>query len=392
MIVRFGFVAMSVTLQNASPSRTMTYASFSKLEDRAAAIRKLERLTAENLHNALRVLRHAYAHDIRLYRFSSKIIPLATHDALAGWDPYAADVVQEGFREVGRFVREKGIRASFHPDHFCVLNTPKPEVFAKSVDDLNYHVRMLEAMELGETAKCNLHVGGAYGDKDDAGERFVRQFEGLDARYRHRITLENDDKTFTAAETLAVAEGAGVPMVLDIHHHAVNDGGLTEDKLLADLWPRIVASWVREETRLAEAGQAGDAAGGEDAAGDDPSGRERAAGDGLAPKAGRTDDPSGRERAAIAGPARPGDVLPPKVHASSPKPGRDPKAHADHVEPAPLLRFLRGAAGSCPRLDVMIEAKRKDEALFRLMDDLRDAAKRGEGVRIVDDATLEITE
>ena len=49
MIVRFGFVAMSMLLENASPSRTMTFASFSKLDDREAALRKLERTAEENL-------------------------------------------------------------------------------------------------------------------------------------------------------------------------------------------------------------------------------------------------------------------------------------------------------------------------------------------------------
>lgn len=49
MLVRLGYVAMSVHLKNASPSQTMTYAQFQKLDDRAAAIRKLERIANSNL-------------------------------------------------------------------------------------------------------------------------------------------------------------------------------------------------------------------------------------------------------------------------------------------------------------------------------------------------------
>ena len=60
MIVRFGFVAMSMLLENASPSRTMTYANFSKLDDREAALRRLERSAEENLQNTLRLLRHCH--------------------------------------------------------------------------------------------------------------------------------------------------------------------------------------------------------------------------------------------------------------------------------------------------------------------------------------------
>ncbi len=352
MIVRFGFVAMSVLLTNASPSRTMTYATYAKLTDREAALRKLERITEENLLNALRVLRHAVAHDVRVYRFSSKIIPLSTHEALSDWDPYRSEEVRDAFAKLGKYVKEEGVRASFHPDHFCVLNTPRPEVLTASIRDMHYHVRMLEAMGLDERAKCNIHVGGAYGDKSVSGQRFVEQFGAIEDKLRRRVTLENDDKTFNAQETLEIAEQAEVPMVLDIHHHAVNDGGIEERTLIGELWPRIVRTWRQENDRLIATGQADEA----------------------------VPDAEG------------GWVLPPKIHASSPKSERDPRGHADHVNAGTVLRFLREAAGIVPRLDVMLEAKRKDEALLTLMHDMRIAEAAGQGVKVVDEATIEIAD
>lgn len=297
-------------------------------------MRKLERIALENLEHSLRLLKHCVAHDVQVYRFSSKLIPLATHGELNDWDPYPA--LEEAFAKVGAYVREKKLRVSFHPDHFCVLNTPRPEVLESSVRDLEYHVRMLEAMGLGErTAKCNIHVGGAYGDKEAAGERFVRQFAELNERYKGRITLENDDKTFTAEETLAIAELSGVPMVLDIHHHAVNDGGLSQNAVVRELWPRIARTWETGGGSLS------------------------------------------------GGPAA--ESLPPKIHASSPRSEKDMRSHADLLEPGHLLRFLQEIAGSVPRIDVMLEAKQKDAALFQLMDELRKRERDG-GFRVVDGA------
>ncbi|WP_270165287.1 UV DNA damage repair endonuclease UvsE [Paenibacillus sp. SYP-B4298] len=329
MIVRFGFVAMSMMLNNASVSRTMTYRNFSRLADRGAALRKLERIAEENLQHTLRLLRHCAAHDIRVYRFSSKLIPLATHGELADWNPFPA--LQEAFAAVGDYARRQEMRVSFHPDHFCVLNTPRPDVLESSVRDLEHHIRMLEAMGLGEQAKCNIHVGGAYGDKERAGQRFLEQFAPLSDRYKRRITLENDDKTFTAEETLRIAEQSGVPMVLDIHHHAVNDGGVSMEQAASTLWPRIVRTWAQH-----------------------------------------------------------GDGLPPKIHASSPRSTKDVRSHADLLEPGPLLQFLHDVAGSTPRLDVMLEAKHKDAALFALMDELRQHEHAG-GYRIVDGASIELS-
>ncbi|WP_053372725.1 UV DNA damage repair endonuclease UvsE [Paenibacillus sp. FJAT-27812] len=337
MIVRLGFVAMSLQVENASPSRTMTFANFSKLDDREAGIRKLERIAEENLRSTLRILKHCKASGIQMYRFSSKLIPLATHENLLEWNPFAA--LAPSFQEVGEYAQKNGIRVSFHPDHFCVFSTPRPEVLAKSELDLLHHTLMLEAMGLDEATKCNIHIGGAYGDKAVAGERFIRQFSALSPRFKHRITLENDDKTFNARETLEAAEQVEVPMVLDIHHHAVNHGDVSEDELYNGIWPRIERTWQKERERLGFTSAS---------------------------------------------------QLPCKIHASSPKSVSDPRGHADFVEAEPLVHFLRQAARSTEYLDCMLEAKSKDEALFKLMDDFKQMEQSGAGVKVLDGGRIEI--
>ncbi|WP_256761731.1 UV DNA damage repair endonuclease UvsE [Cohnella sp. WQ 127256] len=334
MIVRFGYVAMSVHLDNASPSKTMTMTSFSKLADREAGLRRLERIAEENLHNTLRLLKHNRYMGIQVYRMTSKIIPLVTHEELQDWDPYPA--LAKAFAEVGAFVREHNMRVSFHPDHFTVLSTPREEVFRNSVKDLRNHVRMLEAMGLDESALNNIHVGGSYGDKVKSGKRFIEQFRSIEQRITERITLENDDKTFTAAETLSIAEEVGVPMVLDIHHHEVNPG----NELLKDLWPRILQTWDRFPWNVKHANTS--------------------------------------------------HKLPPKLHVSSPKSVTDPRGHADLIEIEQLLRFLVDIASVTPAIDVMIEAKSKDEALMKLMDDFRAIEASGGPIRVIDGGSLEV--
>ncbi|GGH38580.1 UV DNA damage repair endonuclease UvsE [Paenibacillus segetis] len=332
MIVRFGYVAMSTVVGNASPSRTMTYKTFSGLADREAGLRRLETISTENLQNTLRLLRHNLAYGIQVYRFSSKLIPLATHQSLADWNPFEA--LREPFAAVGDFVKKHGMRVSFHPDHFTVLSTPRPEVLKSSIRDLEHHMAMFQAMGLHGRAKNNIHVGGAYGDKPAAGQRFIEVVRSLSESMKQQLTFENDDKTFNAPETLAICETLGIPMVLDIHHQWVNNVG--EDPV--ELWPRILKTW---RTRAAQA--------------DSPE-----------------DDP-----------------LPPKIHASSPKSASDPRGHADYVIAGPLLHFLRQIAPVTERVDVMLEAKLKDGALFALMSDL--AKYGGDGVEIIGEASVRIT-
>ncbi|MBS4021883.1 MAG: hypothetical protein KGZ79_09735 [Dethiobacter sp.] len=105
VLVRFGFVAMSVELVDASPSKTVTLKVYRRLRlaDPEAAQDLVRRTSRENLTNALRLLRHCKAHNVKLYRFSSKIIPLATHPELAEWD-YIKDLKPK-LAQIGGFIR-----------------------------------------------------------------------------------------------------------------------------------------------------------------------------------------------------------------------------------------------------------------------------------------------
>ncbi|HZG55190.1 UV DNA damage repair endonuclease UvsE [Paenibacillus sp.] len=360
MIVRFGYVAMSVHIKNASPSKTMTATHFQTIADREAAVRKLERIAAENLHNTLRLLRHNRGEGIPLYRLSSKLVPLLTHELLEGWDPL--DVLEPDFRAVGDYAKTNGMRLSFHPDHFTVLSSPRKEVLAQSAKDLDWHVAMLERMGLDERYKCNIHIGGTYGDKAKAFERFLRQFGELPARIRHRITLENDDKTFTAKETLEACKAVGVPMVLDLHHHAVNNEGEQAE----ELWADIRSTWEAERLRIEEASRSTTASA-------DAASSERAV--------------SGGGTAVAEAPAAVSEeLLAPKIHVSSPKSEKDPRGHADYVNADHFYAFVRAIAADTPRLDVMIEAKQKDDALFRLVKEIAEKP----GVRRLGGAMVEL--
>jgi UV DNA damage endonuclease len=320
MIVRFGFVAMSTKVYNASPSKTMTLKAFQAIPDKRLALRKVLRIAKENIANTKRILYHAVQHEILFYRFSSRLIPLSGHEVLEGKDFIRA--LKDDFAEIGQIVRQNKMRVGFHPDHFTVLNTPRKEVLQSSVKDLIRHVRMLHAMGLDRAYKCNIHVGGVYNNKEAAGQRFIDRFQRLDRRIREHICLENDDKTFTAKETLEIAQAVKAPMVLDLHHHRCNHHG----ESLEDIFPLIVTTWKDE-------------------------------------------------------------FFPPKIHVSSPKNEEDIRSHADYVDLDDIVPFLHLAKQYTDRLDVMIEAKQKDDALFQLMSNLTRLAD----VKQITDGMIEIT-
>jgi UV damage endonuclease UvdE len=241
MHFRLGYVAMTMDLVDCSPSGTVTYSAYSKLSDDTARMYRLRKITAKNLENTLRILRFNKAMNIKVFRLTSKLVPLATHPETAGWD-YTGDFKKE-FSEIGNFIKENEFRISAHPDHFTLINSSSEVVLKASIADLDYHVRAFEAMGLEDFSyKLVIHVGGLYKDKITSIERFKENFYKLPDRIRKRIILENDDKSYTAADVLAMCKDLNIPMVLDVHHHnCVNSG-----ESLEELLPDIFGTWINE--------------------------------------------------------------------------------------------------------------------------------------------------
>lgn len=222
------------------PFRTTTATSLLRmsLADRR---RKLSALCLGNAESLLAALRYCSAHSIGCFRIASSILPIKTHPE-AGYDidelPDSEQIVA-AFRRCGEFASEHRIRTVFHPDQFVVLNSPREEVVARSLQDLEYHAQIAEWV--GADA-INIHGGGAYGDKPVALDAFARNFERLSEAARSRLTIENDNKVFTPADLLPLCRRIGVPLVYDVHHHrCLADGMSIEDATNA-----AIETWNRE--------------------------------------------------------------------------------------------------------------------------------------------------
>ncbi|PLS01408.1 UV DNA damage repair endonuclease UvsE [Neobacillus cucumis] len=237
MIVKLGYVAMSVELQQASPSQTMTFSQFSKIKDREAAIRKLERIAQSNLENCLRLLKHNVGNDIQFFRFSSRLIPLANHEELQEWNYMKP--LRETLAKLADFLKEHPMRIDFHPDHFVVLNSLDKEILKNSLKTLWMHEALLKGMDINPEHRCVLHVGGGYEDKEKALEQFIYNWGYIKPDIQRIIMLENDDTTFTLKDTLYLCEKLGIPMVFDYHHHLANH---KEEDWVSD-WERVVSTW-----------------------------------------------------------------------------------------------------------------------------------------------------
>jgi UV DNA damage endonuclease len=259
------------------------------------------------------ILDRLEATDVRMYRMASALVPYGSHPELRAFHGQA-EACAERLAAIGARARTAGIRLSFHPGQYTVLNSGRPEVRAAAVRELELHAEVLDAMGLGPDAVVVLHVGGGAGGRDAALDRFAAGVAALSDRARPRLVVENDDRTFGLADVLELSHRTGLRVVWDVLHHHCHDPGRIPDgealRLALATWregtPKIHFSSprtaVREEVRR---------------------GGRRA------------------ERRIAVPPLR---------------------AHADLVDPIAFEQFLTGPAAGLD-FDVMLEAKAKDVAL-----------------------------
>ena len=240
MRIRLGYVAIALNLKSASTSKTTTVTALEKLE-KEQRIYKIKKLINENLSNLMRVLMYNKAYNIKVYRITSKLVPLATHPIIEDWN--YIEEFKDKFKEIGCFIKENDMRISAHPDHYTVINSNSHAVFKSSQQDLTYHNKIFEAMGLGKEYKTVTHVGGSYNDKTLSMERFIEGFNKLPKEIAGRIILENDDKTYNITNVLEICKKINIPMVLDVHHHNCNNDG----ENLVDYLQEIFETWKGEK-------------------------------------------------------------------------------------------------------------------------------------------------
>jgi len=128
-----------------------------------------------------------------------------------------------------------------------MIASPNPEVVHKTIYDLDQHARIMDMMDLprDHSSAINIHVGGSYGDKPSAMERFCENFKKLAPSTQARLVVENDDKPsqFGVIDLFnSIHRVVGCPITFDHFHHrfCTNDISASEAaNLAASTWGQI---------------------------------------------------------------------------------------------------------------------------------------------------------
>lgn len=294
MKVRLGYVALSKALDDVTTSSTITYTNYINKNYNTS---KLLEITKNNLDSLYEIIKYNVKNNFHFYRLTSKLVPLATHDKI-DFD-YITPLLDE-YKKIGKLINDNNIRVDTHPDQYAVLNSMDSKIVKNTVEILEYHYKIMDALGIKDKIII-LHVGSSACGKKASITRFINNFNKLPDHIKKCIAVENDDKVYNIKDVLELCHKINVPMVLDYHHFICNN----EKEDINDYLKEIIDTW---------------------------------------------------------------DGKLPKMHFSSPKSKlkKEFRSHSDYINKECFIKFINILKKQDKDIDIMLEAKAKDDAVSRL--------------------------
>ncbi|HNB21079.1 MAG TPA: UV DNA damage repair endonuclease UvsE [Candidatus Melainabacteria bacterium] len=193
--------------------RTITrtrYLSLSEVE----RLRNLSSIYADNIETLGRALQFCNDRQIRLYRMPSSIFPFAdTAEGLGVLQKFAARLAEHG-----ETAKKLAIRIVAHPDQFVVLSSDSQQIIDNSITVLQMHADIFDMMGLSRSPYNAIIIHGGKRGND---EILKRTIAGLPETIRSRLTLENDEISYSSNTILSICCETGLSMIFDAHHHLI---------------------------------------------------------------------------------------------------------------------------------------------------------------------------
>ena len=276
-------------------SRSMIFKTLNEKGFHEAVVR-----SRKNLEDIIPMLKWNIKNRIRVFRLSSEIFPHISNpdifkinaeeedskEKIEMWDgrPLNAaryqslDWCQDLLEKVGTFAKSNGIRLTFHPGQFNVIGTNDKKTLTKTRIELEIHARILDMMGMGNDSIMVIHGGGIYMTPEQRKKgpegrieakygsypvppvestrgvisRWVDNFLQMPENVQRRLVLENCEKSYSLEDCLRVSDllyaraGRKIPIVYDTHHYACYTQ-LHPDETqtpVRDLIQRVLDSWI----------------------------------------------------------------------------------------------------------------------------------------------------
>jgi UV DNA damage endonuclease len=262
-------------------------------------------LAKQNLDDLEKIFKWNYQNNISLYRMSSDMFPFSSHPDYSSY--YNFEQFREKLAKLGESAKKYNQRITFHPGQYNQLTSIHEHVVVKSIIEIDIHAKIMDMMGCDHQSVIVIHGGSTKGGKHEALQRFKNNFARLSKSSKMRLVLENCELSYTIDDLLPVSQELDIPIVIDYHHYNLHK----TDECLHELTQKVLVIWKKRN-------------------------------------------------------------IIPLFHISESRCGVLPtdsitvrRAHSDYIEnlPEPLIQLLK-----TERIDVDVEAKMKELAVFKLIE------------------------
>jgi len=203
---------------NKSLEKNLQYSRFTK---GLYSETQIKNVWKSNVDNLLQLIKHIHNKGYSSFRISCNLFPLydSNKEILESYDD-----ISSSLEEIGHFAISNGIRLTTHPDQFVVISSRNPDVISKSIKMLEYHAWVFDKMKLPISPFYAINIHGGVRSSNDV---LIASINNLPENIKGRLTLENDELSYSVLNLFKIYEQTNIPIVFDSHHWVFNHGNLS---------------------------------------------------------------------------------------------------------------------------------------------------------------------
>lgn len=247
--IQLGLCCLNTELRSQKPSVFCSRTMILKsIKEKADGYIELKKKTLQNLEDLIALIEWNEKNGIRVFRLSSGLFPHKSNPLI---ENYGFDFAKPLLKKIGETYKKYNHRLTFHPGQYNVLGTKEQKKLDQTINDLSYHADVLDLIGVDANGVMVIHGGGTYGDKESTIDRWCENYLKLPEKIKRRLVLENCEKSFSIEDCLRISERVQVPVVFDTHHFECYKLYHPEEKFKPAseyMWD-ILTSWQRRSIK-----------------------------------------------------------------------------------------------------------------------------------------------
>ena len=210
---------------------------------RTYTLPKAKELVSKNLADLKTILEWNTQNHIQLYRLSSDMFPRITDSVIPKEERLDVADFKHVLFDIGQYAISNKHRITMHPGQYNQVGAESQKVFDRTVEDLTIHSQILDFMGMDDNAILTVHGGGVYGDKEKTTRRWIEQFDDLPRCVKNRLVIENCERQYNVEDVLYISDETKIPVIFDSHHFNCYNQIYNTDFVAEDYIPFIIESW-----------------------------------------------------------------------------------------------------------------------------------------------------